>query len=238
MSTQISSVESSSSLLTIVDGTPKADSRMVAEVFKKKHFSVLRDIQNLEIPEEFRESNFGFSKYRPENSRRSYPYCLMTRDGFTLLAMGFTGKEAVEWKLKYINAFNSMERQLVAGQGVIDIDKLAAALAPKLKQEVSLVDHRLGDESISRAETVIDACGVNLLPQPDCVHLMQAIRSKTGNRRSGRCNSEYFTLRRLLFLRFGVRSFASLRKVDFKPALRYVEAHNPQQTQLELLGKP
>ena len=40
---------------------------------------------------------------------------LMNRDGFSLLAMGFTGKEAVEWKLKYIEAFNAMEQQLPAG---------------------------------------------------------------------------------------------------------------------------
>lgn len=37
---------------------------------------------------------------------------IMNRDGFSLLAMGFTGKKALEWKLKYINAFNEMERQL------------------------------------------------------------------------------------------------------------------------------
>ena len=49
-----------------------------------------------------------------ENRGKKYPMYLMNRDGFSLLAMGFTGKEAVQWKLKYIAAFNAMEKQLAA----------------------------------------------------------------------------------------------------------------------------
>ena len=44
-----------------------------------------------------------------DNSNRNRPMYLMNRDGFSLLVMGFTGKEALEWKLKYIKAFNKME---------------------------------------------------------------------------------------------------------------------------------
>ena len=39
----------------------------------------------------------------------------MDRDGFSLLVMGFTGKKALEWKLKYIDAFNQMEETLKSG---------------------------------------------------------------------------------------------------------------------------
>ena len=49
---------------------------------------------------------------------RNQPMYYMNRDGFSLLAMGFTGKKALEWKLKYIMAFNEMEKQLKEGQSI------------------------------------------------------------------------------------------------------------------------
>lgn len=87
------------------------DSRNVATVFGKQHNHVLRDIQSLEKD----VSNFGQMFYEsemPDSYGRLQKVYLMNRDGFTLLAMGFTGKEAMEWKLKYINAFNAMEAEL------------------------------------------------------------------------------------------------------------------------------
>ena len=51
-------------------------------------------------------------QYTNEQNHQTYPAFLMTRDGFTLLAMGFTGKKALEWKIRYIQAFNEMERKL------------------------------------------------------------------------------------------------------------------------------
>ncbi|MDY5481880.1 MAG: Rha family transcriptional regulator [Veillonella caviae] len=46
---------------------------------------------------------------------QQFPFYLMNRDGFSLLAMGFTGKKALQWKLKYIEAFNEMEETLKQG---------------------------------------------------------------------------------------------------------------------------
>lgn len=86
-------------------------SKEIANNFSKRHDHVLRDIENIEkdVP------NFGemFHKGETEDSYgRSQPCYFMNRDGFTLLAMGFTGKQALDWKIKYINAFNQMEKQL------------------------------------------------------------------------------------------------------------------------------
>jgi len=69
---------------------PMTTSLKVAEVFGKNHFHVMRDIEALECSAEFRKSNFGLSSYSVPNNRRPYPMYLMTRDGFTFLAMGFT----------------------------------------------------------------------------------------------------------------------------------------------------
>ena len=85
------------------------DSRNVAEVFGKQHGHVLRDIQNIQKD----ASNFGemfFESTMPDSYGRQQRVYLMNRDGFTLLAMGFTGKDAMQWKLKYIDAFNRLEK--------------------------------------------------------------------------------------------------------------------------------
>lgn len=95
----------------IEDDRMITDSRNVADVFNKRHDHVLRDIENLKIS----LPNFGeafFETSLPDESGRGkmYKAYYMTRDGFTLLAMGFTGREAMQWKLKYIEAFNNLEK--------------------------------------------------------------------------------------------------------------------------------
>ncbi len=87
----------------------------VAEYFGKDHKLVLRAIRNLECSAEFTGRNFApcfyFSELR-NNVKRKLPMYYMTRDGFTLLVMGFTGKIAARFKEAYINAFNEMEERL------------------------------------------------------------------------------------------------------------------------------
>lgn len=95
----------------IEDDRMITDSRNVADVFNKRHDHVLRDIENLKISlPNFGEAFFETSLPDESGRGRMYKAYYMTRDGFTLLAMGFTGKEAMQWKLKYIEAFNNLER--------------------------------------------------------------------------------------------------------------------------------
>ena len=90
----------------------------VAEHFHKNHQHVMRDIR--ELSEQINQSNFGHVEKMFANSNyidakgESRPMFLMNRDGFTLLAMGFTGEKALRFKLAYINAFNRMEEELKA----------------------------------------------------------------------------------------------------------------------------
>ncbi|MBF0426663.1 MAG: Rha family transcriptional regulator [Magnetococcales bacterium] len=81
--------------LTLQNNQVVANSLDVAKAFGKQHKHILRDIQALEIPDEVRRSNFGPTQHPVETSTggvRMDPSINMTRDGFTLLAMGFTGK--------------------------------------------------------------------------------------------------------------------------------------------------
>ena len=99
----------------LVDGIPKTTSINVAQVFGKRHDHVLRSIRELECSNEFRAPNFGEGSYLDAQGQ-SRPMYEMTRDGFTFLAMGFTGKEAARWKEAYIAAFNGMAEQLALGE--------------------------------------------------------------------------------------------------------------------------
>ena len=92
------------------DGEILVSSKEIAEHFGKVHRNVTRDINKLKDVLNF-EQMFYLTKTQDSYGRKQ-PMYLMNRDGFTLLAMGFTGKKAMEWKLKYINAFNEMEKQL------------------------------------------------------------------------------------------------------------------------------
>ena len=92
---------------------PTTTSKIIADTFHKVHRDVIRAINNLNIPEDFRMRNFAQSKFKADNvNGMEYECYEITRDGFTLLAMGFTGKKAIEWKVKYIQAFNAMEAKL------------------------------------------------------------------------------------------------------------------------------
>ncbi|MCK4828472.1 phage regulatory protein/antirepressor Ant [bacterium] len=99
-------------LVKNVDGEPLASSRTIAHVFKKEHKDVLKAIRNHEISEEFRERNFTLSSYKTAQNKKKPKY-LMTRDGYSMIIMSFTGKKAVEWKEKFIMAFNAMEKALL-----------------------------------------------------------------------------------------------------------------------------
>ena len=82
----------------------------MAAYFDKRHDNVLRDIVNLLKIEEiktFASNHFAMSEYRDAKGR-TYPAYFMTKDGFTLLAMGFTGPKALEFKLAYIAAFGRL----------------------------------------------------------------------------------------------------------------------------------
>lgn len=91
-------------------------SLQVAEVFKKDHFKVTRDIEKL-IKRDTAKIGGMFEKSSyTDGSGRNRKMYFMNRDGFTLLAMGYTGAKAMEFKLKYINAFNQMEKEIKAIQ--------------------------------------------------------------------------------------------------------------------------
>lgn len=126
-------------LVKIENDRMLTDSRIVAETFGKDHRHVLRDIDNIKKD----VSNFGqmfFETEAPDSYGRLQRVYQMTRDGFSLLAMGFTGSDAMQWKMKYLEAFNKLEafwnspEQIMARAHRI-AEQTIASLEQKLQQK-------------------------------------------------------------------------------------------------------
>ncbi len=98
-------------LVVLDQGEIWTTSLLVAEKFAKRHADVMRAVQNLECSPAFAERNFALSEYR-DPTGRTLPMYRISRDGFSFLAMGFTGREAAAWKEAFIGAFSAMEREL------------------------------------------------------------------------------------------------------------------------------
>ncbi|SER57415.1 phage regulatory protein, rha family [Faunimonas pinastri] len=98
------------------DGTARTNSREVARVFEKNHRDVLRAVGNLLQQEpDLGLRSFTQTPFIEASTGQTYRSFDMDRDGFTLLAMGFTGAKALKWKLRYIETFNTMEAELRRG---------------------------------------------------------------------------------------------------------------------------
>lgn len=134
------------------DDQAVTSSLLIAEKFGKSHDNVLRDIRSLlqgGILKNDETPMFEETTYVNEQNKQSYPMFLMNRDGFTLLVMGFTGKKAMQFKLEYINAFNSMEAQIKASQKPkSQLEILQMSINQLVEQE-----HRLSSVERDVAET-------------------------------------------------------------------------------------
>lgn len=163
-----------SDLVRINSNQVVTDSRSVAEHFGKRHDHVIRDIETIigglpkigDTPQMFYKTT-----YIHEQNGQTYPMYLINRDGFSLLVMGFTGEKALEWKLKYINAFNEMEKAIktpqltpnphyrtrMIGTAIRDVGKTSEAL-----EEVFGVAH--GMALAVSMNLVGEAYGVDMAP--------------------------------------------------------------------------
>ncbi|RMM95592.1 MULTISPECIES: Rha family transcriptional regulator [Pseudomonas syringae group genomosp. 2] len=119
--------------IELVKGQPMTTSVDIASHFGKLHKNVIKAIKALECTDSFHKLNFEPIQIDVDlgmGRTRKDPAFRITRDGFTFLCMGFTGKEAARWKEAYINAFNQMELALKAQPVEVD-NKAVLAFALK-----------------------------------------------------------------------------------------------------------
>jgi Rha family phage regulatory protein len=128
-------------LISDVSGKPCADSREVAERFGKEHKNVLRDIDELISKAPSAAAYFEQGYYELPNTGTQRHRCFtMDRDGFALLAMGFTGTPAVQWKVKYLEAFNAMEHAVKSIATEVDVPTLLEQAAKRYRENEALCE--------------------------------------------------------------------------------------------------
>ena len=158
-------------------GEVRTTSRDVAELFGKNHRDVLRAMDSLiqDAPElaEGGLRNFEQTPYIEPSTGQTYRQYEMTRDGFTLLAMGFTGKKALKFKLAYIEAFNRME-QALRNRPAIDLSNpadLRMLLANYANDKIELQAQVAAMETtVAAFEQIAEASG-SMCPTDAAKHL-------------------------------------------------------------------
>ena len=109
-------------VITEKNGVPVTTSKAVAEQFGKSHKNVIQKIDRLvsDLSKDPVTADFNRLNFKPitlpDAKGEPRPAYILTRDGFTLLAMGFTGSKAAQFKIAYINAFNAMEAMILERQ--------------------------------------------------------------------------------------------------------------------------
>jgi Rha family phage regulatory protein len=127
------------------------DSLKVGSAFGKRHADVMRDIRELGCSEDFRQRNFAQSTYVNAQNRNT-PMYHMNKKGFTLLVMGYTGSEAMEFKEAYIDQFEAMEEELKKPRVLTEKEQLLASMKLSIetseelsviKNDVALLQHQV-----------------------------------------------------------------------------------------------
>lgn len=153
--TPTTSGHETANLVTVLNNTAVTSSLIVADYFIKRHSDVLRQIQRLILADAKLRSLFVSDTYVDEQGKER-PMYYLTRDGFTLLAMGFTGKKALQFKIAYIEAFNKMERMLMEGKGTEYANELLKAQIESFNKKMQ---HLLKNNTRYRSAGEV-SCGV------------------------------------------------------------------------------
>ena len=199
------------------DGELVVTSRQVAEDFGKEHRNVVRAIENLTAQNSAVKNIMIKSTF--EHRGNEYTEYLLTRDGFSLLVMGFTGSRALEWKLKYIEAFNKMEQA---------IKNPFANLSKELQAIISI------DAKIQEIEEEFnDFKGDMPLFNVDCKELQAAVKKKGievlgGYRSTAYCNNSlrsrtYKDIQFHIKREFGVSRYEAIKRKHLSKAIEIVK---------------
>lgn len=207
-------------LVFINNGKTVTDSLTVAEVFGKEHKHVMRDIRNLGCSKEFSQSNFGLTSYQDSMNRTLSKY-IITEQGFAVLAMGYTGKEAMRFKEQYIAEFERMREQLNHKLPSSPLKALMQATHNILASQELIVERM--DEIEGKLESQIT------LDSGQQRRLQKAVSTKVYSIATDQ--EERSKLYRQLYKeikdRWGVPSYKDVLRQDMQGVLQYIAAWVP-----------
>ncbi|MCR8744371.1 Rha family transcriptional regulator [Romboutsia lituseburensis] len=215
-----------------VNGTLLVSSRDIAKNFEREHKSVIRSIEDLAKAD---ESNLSYEKFIEMfvvssylNRGKTYKEYYMTRDGFSLLVMGFTGAKALNWKLKYIEAFNKMEQQLREQSNPYANLSKELQMIIQLDQKQQMAERKV----IEVANNLEDFKNNAPLFNSECDELIKCVK-KTATRVLGGYKSNayndksirakvYSDIQQQIRRQFGVESYKAIKRVQLHKALDIV----------------
>ncbi|WP_313804745.1 Rha family transcriptional regulator [Cytobacillus sp.] len=211
-------------LVFIENNKAVTDSLTVAEVFKKEHARVMRDIRELGCSEEFRVGNFAESTY-VNTQNKEMPKYSMSKKGFTLLAMGYTGKEAMKFKEAYIEEFERMESQLKAPRILSDREQLLASMKMTLEtsEKVDQIENKIISLEQKVDEQITLTSGEQRRLQKGVAHRVYEFTQD--KQEAARLFREVY---REIKDRFGVASYKDVKRRELQSALLYIENWIPR----------
>ena len=209
-----------------IDGELVVTSRQIAEDFDKRHADVIEKIEELIKTENSVMTMFIETSYKA-GTGKSYKEYLITRDGFSLLVMGFTGLKALQWKLKYIEAFNKMEQTLREPQKQltpIEMMELQFKILKEQGQKLDEVEEKV--EVLSNSMT-IDYGQQEVINRVAKERMVQVLGGKDTPAYRELSKKVFSNLWKRYKQVFHVASYKDTAKKDYEEAIKYIEEWKP-----------
>jgi len=162
------------------DGIAVVSSRVVAEDFGKRHDHVLAKIEEKIATLKFGAlSWFIESEYNDAQGKLRKEY-LLTRDGFSFIVMGFTGSKADEFKIKYIEAFNAMEKAHLQPKTTAEMFAMSSQIMLDMERKLN-VQEKLIAENSKKVESIKEVVALNTANwRSDCRDLINKMANSIG----------------------------------------------------------
>ena len=227
-----------SNLVIMKDKQAVTSSLDVAETFEKQHKHVLAGIDELVGVAENSADLFWEDTYIHPQNKQPYRMIYMNRDGFALLAMGFTGKKALQFKMEYIQAFNQMEKQIQSSQLPMSQEDIMIATLEtqkELKENLKLVQDDVAglkqEINLSRSQKH----RLSGLVRKNVYNSLGGKRAQAYNDRNLRARL-YSNHWREIKNYFDVEAYEEIPKLKFDEAVEFAELWEPS-TELKMLIK-
>ena len=207
------------------DGELVVTSRQVAEDFEKRHSHICDTIRNLTAENSEVKNMIIESKF--EHRGNEYTEYLLTRDGFSLLVMGFTGSKALQWKLKYIEAFNKMEQALKKPQKQltpIEMMELQFKILKEQGQKLDEVEEKVDVLSNSMTRDYGQQEVINRIAKERMVQVLGGKDTPAYRELSKKVFSNLWKRYKQVF---HVSSYKDTAKKDYEDAIKYIEEWEP-----------
>lgn len=200
---------------------PVTTSLKIAEIFGKEHRNVIRKIEEKKVL--FGQLNFEQSSYKNSQGKEQ-PMYLLDRDFTTYLIMGFTGKKADEWKLKYIKAFNEMEHEINRPLTTEEKIKVIAQSNVDLNNKIDTVKNDLEDFKQDLPLLGIECQIITRAKNHKVVPLLGGKNSpayKDGSLRG----KVYSDIQREICRQFGVESYKEIKRCQVDKAIDIIKGY-------------